>query len=119
MNRQNIAELVNDTWDKSIIPELIKYIKIPNKSPMFDPDWERHGYMSEAVVQIKSWCEQQPINGMTVDVVTLEGRTPVLYIEIPGQGNDCILIYGHLDKQPEMTGWREGLGPWTPVIEDG
>ena len=119
MNRRNIAELVNDIWDKSIIPELIKYIKIPNKSPMFDPDWERHGYMSEAVVQIKSWCEQQPINGMTVDVVTLEGRTPVLYIEIPGQGNDCILIYGHLDKQPEMTGWREGLGPWTPVIKDG
>jgi len=28
-------------------------------------------------------------------------------------------MYGHLDKQPEMTGWRKGLGPWTPVIEDG
>ena len=28
-----------------------------------------------------------------------------------------MLLYGHLDKQPEMTGWREGLGPWTPVLE--
>jgi acetylornithine deacetylase/succinyl-diaminopimelate desuccinylase-like protein len=28
-------------------------------------------------------------------------------------------LYGHLDKQPEFTGWLPGLGPWEPVIRDG
>jgi acetylornithine deacetylase/succinyl-diaminopimelate desuccinylase-like protein len=27
-------------------------------------------------------------------------------------------MYGHMDKQPEFSGWRSNLGPWTPVIED-
>jgi acetylornithine deacetylase/succinyl-diaminopimelate desuccinylase-like protein len=55
---------------------------------------------------------------MTIEVVRLAGRTPLLYIEIAGSNDDdCVLLYGHLDKQPEMTGWREGLGPWTPVRE--
>jgi acetylornithine deacetylase/succinyl-diaminopimelate desuccinylase-like protein len=31
---------------------------------------------------------------------------------------DTVLLYGHLDKQPEMVGWAEGLGPWTPVMKD-
>ena len=30
-----------------------------------------------------------------------------------------VLLYGHLDKQPEMTGWADGLGPWEPVLKDG
>ena len=30
-----------------------------------------------------------------------------------------MLLYGHLDKQPEFTGWLPGLGPWEPVIRDG
>ena len=55
---------------------------------------------------------------MTFEVVKLEGRTPLLFIDIPGDSAECVLLYGHLDKQPEMTGWREGLGPWNPVIED-
>jgi acetylornithine deacetylase/succinyl-diaminopimelate desuccinylase-like protein len=56
---------------------------------------------------------------MTVEIVRLPGRTPVLYFDAPGTGARTVLLYGHLDKQPEMTGWREGLGPWLPVIEDG
>ena len=46
----------------------------------------------------------------------LPGRTPLIYMEIPGDVDATVLLYGHLDKQPEMTGWRDGLGPWEPVI---
>jgi acetylornithine deacetylase/succinyl-diaminopimelate desuccinylase-like protein len=54
---------------------------------------------------------------MQVEVVRLEGRTPLIYIEIPAaDGDDCVLLYGHLDKQPEMTGWDDDLGPWKPVL---
>ena len=27
-------------------------------------------------------------------------------------------MYGHLDKQPEMTGWTESPGPWEPVLKN-
>jgi acetylornithine deacetylase/succinyl-diaminopimelate desuccinylase-like protein len=110
---------IEQTWDESIVPNLIDYIRIPNKSPTFDPDWVEHGYMEEAVELIRVWCAEQPIEGLTVEVVRLEGRTPLIYMEIPGASDHTVLLYGHLDKQPEMTGWRDGLGPWIPVMEDG
>ncbi len=119
MNHEEIYRFVSQRWDESIIPTLEEYIKIPNKSPNFDPDWESHGYMDEAAALAKSWCEQEPIEGMTVEVVKLPGRTPVLFLEIPGNNDDCVLLYGHLDKQPEFTGWDPDLEPWKPVIKDG
>jgi len=106
-------------WDDSIIPELSEYIKIPNKSPIFDPDWESHGYMEQAVAMFERWCGKQPIRGMQIEVVRIEGRTPVLFIEIPGKSDDVVLLYGHYDKQPEFSGWNDDLGPWQPVLRDG
>ena len=105
-------------WDDDIVGQLTEYIRIPNKSPMFDKDWETHGYMDQAVDLMESWCRAQPVPGMTVEVVRLPGRTPLLFLEIPGEGDDTVLLYGHLDKQPEMTGWSSELGPWKPVLKE-
>ena len=109
---------MNTQWDDEIVPQLVDYIRIPNKSPSFDPDWEAHGYMEEAVALIEQWCRAQPIEGLSVEVVRLPGRTPLIYMEIPGSSEQTVLLYGHLDKQPEMTGWRDDLAPWKPVIEN-
>jgi len=117
MDTTTIRKLVDSRWDTSALPELVDYIKIPNKSPLFDPDWEQHGYMEQVVRQFTAWAEKQDIRGMALEVVRLPGRTPLIYMDIPGAGDGTVLLYGHLDKQPEMTGWREGLGPWTPVLE--
>lgn len=119
MDKNKTEKFVNRMWDDSIIPELCDYIRIPNKSPMFDPDWETHGYMDQAVQQFERWSREQPIKGMQVEVVKLEGRTPVLFIDIPGDSEDVVLLYGHYDKQPEFSGWAEDLSPWEPVIRDG
>src|SRR5690606_34601794 len=93
---------------------------IPNKSPMFDAQWVEHGYMDDAIRLMETWARAQPIKGLVVEVVRLEGRTPLIFLEIPASdgrtGDDCVLLYGQLDKQPEMSGWDEGLGPWEPVI---
>jgi acetylornithine deacetylase/succinyl-diaminopimelate desuccinylase-like protein len=105
-------------WDEAIVPALVDYIRIPAKSPHFDHDWARHGHIDAAVKLAADWCRRHALPGMTLEVIRLEGRTPVLFVDVPGsRGN--VLVYGHLDKQPEMVGWREGLGPWTPVIEGG
>ena len=119
MNNKQTADFVNAMWDDSIIPEISEYIKVPNKSPHFDPDWEKHGHMETAVQMLEEWCKTQPIMDMTIDIVRIEGRTPLLFIDIPGQSAEVVLLYGHYDKQPEFSGWDEDLDPWTPVIKDG
>ena len=108
-------------WDRDILPTLIDYIAIPNKSPAFDPDWAAKGHMDRAVDLFEAWAKNKlkSVAGATVDVVRLGARTPVILIEIPGDAEDTVLMYGHLDKQPEMTGWSPGLGPWSPVLRDG
>jgi acetylornithine deacetylase/succinyl-diaminopimelate desuccinylase-like protein len=119
MDSTKTESFVNSMWDDSIIPELSEYIKVPNKSPMFDPDWEANGHMDRAVEMLERWCREQPIKGMQTEVVRLEGRTPILLMEIPGDSDDVVLLYGHYDKQPEFAGWDDDLDPWTPVIKDG
>ncbi|MDZ7842786.1 MAG: M20 family metallopeptidase [Gammaproteobacteria bacterium] len=119
MQADTAQKLIDGLWQDEIVSELTEYIRIPNKSPHFDPDWAEHGYMHDAVRHIESWCRRQPIDGMSVEVVRLEGRTPLIFMEIPGESAETILLYGHLDKQPEMTGWADGLGPWQPVYRDG
>ncbi|EKD70287.1 MAG: hypothetical protein ACD_46C00578G0003 [uncultured bacterium] len=118
MNKQENTSYINNLWDTSIVPTLMDYIRIPNKSPLFDSDWQKHGYMDKAVKLMTHWCQQQAIPDMKLDVVQLEGRTPVIFIEIPGNSDDTILLYGHLDKQPEMEGWDTDLDPWKPVLRN-
>ncbi len=116
-----LREHVERVWDDDIVPALFDYIAIPNVSKAFDPQWDEHGHMRRAVELVRDWCAARPIAGLSVDVHELPGLTPVVVMEIPafggGSDDDTVLLYGHLDKQPEMTGWRDGLGPWTPVLE--
>lgn len=119
MDLERLQSFINRTWDQSILERLSAYVRIPNKSPMFDPQWEAHGYMEAAVKLIADWCRTQPLPGARVDVRRLPGRTPLLLVDVPGELPGCVLLYGHLDKQPEFTGWLPGLGPWEPVLRDG
>lgn len=116
-----IRERCDAVWD-DIVPVLHDYIAIPNVSPDFDAEWREHGYMQQAVDLISAWSSDRPIPGLTVEVVELPERTPMIVMEIPATDptatvDDTVVLYGHLDKQPEMEGWRDDLGPWTPVLE--
>jgi acetylornithine deacetylase/succinyl-diaminopimelate desuccinylase-like protein len=110
---------IDALWDEAVTPTLVDYIRIPNKSPAFDPDWVAHGHMERAVSLLEAWARERlpALPGARLEVVRLAGRTPVILIEVPGVVDDTVLLYGHLDKQPEMHGWSEGLGPWQPVIQ--
>lgn len=115
---------IDRLWDGDIIPTLCDYIRIPNKSPMFDPEWEARGAMMKAVALFANWAETHlaKIPGATVEVIAPGGKTPLIFIEVPGTGPNMgpgtVLLYGHLDKQPESSGWWDGFGPWTPVLKD-
>jgi len=113
---------VSQVWDETIVPQLADYIAIPAKSPMFAPDWEQLGLLDTVVRNAAAWVEDQKVEGLRLEVVRLPGRTPVLFFEIAAtqpQSSQSVLMYGHLDKQPEFSGWRSDLGPWTPTYEDG
>jgi acetylornithine deacetylase/succinyl-diaminopimelate desuccinylase-like protein len=119
MDLEKLRAAIGKTWDESIVERLTAYVRIPNKSPMFDPQWERNGHMAAAVQLMADWCRAQPVPGMRVEVRRLPGKTPLLYVDVPGELPGCVLLYGHLDKQPEFTGWLPGLGPWEPVMREG
>jgi len=119
MDLERLRTSVDEAWDESIVERLIAYVRIPNKSPMFDPEWDSHGHMEAAVQLMADWCRAQPVPGMRVEIRRLPGKTPLLLIDVPGELPGCVLLYGHLDKQPEFTGWLPGLGPWEPVLRDG
>jgi acetylornithine deacetylase/succinyl-diaminopimelate desuccinylase-like protein len=125
MDFGKVTAFMNGIWDEEIIPALADYIRIPNKSPAFDPDWEAHGHMEKAVQMFASWARGKlsAFPGASLEVVRLPKRTPLIFIEIPGEAAGTVLMYGHLDKQPEMLGWNlfegEVGGPWEPVIKDG
>jgi acetylornithine deacetylase/succinyl-diaminopimelate desuccinylase-like protein len=123
IDHDTLLAAISQQWDAQIVPELIEYVRIPAKSPTFDHDWAAHGFLDAAVKQAEAWVTKQAVPGLKFEVVRIGARTPVLYFDIPATGGldnaRTVLLYGHLDKQPEMTGWREGLGPWIPVYEDG
>jgi acetylornithine deacetylase/succinyl-diaminopimelate desuccinylase-like protein len=123
MNLAEIRRFLDRRWDEELIPRLVDYVRVPAKSPSFDASWAAHGHLASVVKDAHAWAAAQRIAGMTLEIVAIEGRTPCLFFDVPatgGLGNvRTVLFYGHLDKQPEMEGWREGLGPWQPVIEDG
>ena len=126
LNTTQALAHVSQAWDGDIVQRLSDYIAIPAKSPMFDADWAAHGYLETVVRNTASWIESQRVPGLTLEVVRLPGRTPVLLFEVDatrsseaGASTQTVLMYGHLDKQPEFSGWRKDLGPWTPKYEDG
>lgn len=119
MNTTQAQQFINQTWDQTIVPTLSKYIEIPCKSPAFDADWQKNGYIQQAMELLVSWCRAQQLSDMQLSVQQLPGRTPLLLIEIPGNIDKTVVLYGHMDKQPEMTGWHDGLHPWKPVLKDG
>jgi acetylornithine deacetylase/succinyl-diaminopimelate desuccinylase-like protein len=127
LNTPQALSQISQAWDDDIVRQLTDYIAIPAKSPMFDPDWAQHGYIDTVVRNAAAWVEAQKVDGLTLEVIRLPGRTPVLFFEVPAStGNtdqavssQTVLMYGHLDKQPEFTGWRSDLGPWSPKYQDG
>jgi acetylornithine deacetylase/succinyl-diaminopimelate desuccinylase-like protein len=123
MNIADIRHFIDRRYDEEIVPRLVDYVRIPAKSPAFDANWTAHGHLARVVKEAEAWAQAQGIAGMTVEIVAIDARTPCIFFDVPathGASNtQTVLFYGHLDKQPEMTGWRADLGPWKPVVEDG
>ena len=121
LRNEELESYINHHWEQSIIPTLCEYIKIPNVAPSFDRKWQANGYIEKAVKLAVDWCLQLGIEGMNLSIERIENRTPLVFMDIAptdSANESTVLLYGHLDKQPEMTGWDEDKGPWKPVIQN-
>ena len=119
MDPQHTSQFVAEAWHDSVVPALCDYIRIPNKSPLFEPDWQTLGHMRQAAEHLQRWVVGCGVRGLTQRIVTLPDRTPTLFCEVAGSAPGTALLYGHYDKQPEFEGWADGLSPWSPVLRDG
>lgn len=115
MQNSDLLSSIDRFWEDKIVPTISEYIEIPAKSPGFDPQWKENGHLHKALHLVEKWIEDQKVPGLKMEVLESGGRTPLLLLEIKGSSDYQVLMYGHLDKQPEMTGWSEGLGPWKAV----
>lgn len=106
-------------WEAEVLPALVRYGEIPSLSPDFDPQWEETGHIARAAELLRAWADARAVDGLEVVVIAPTGRTPVVLADAPptrgAQGT--VLVYGHLDKQPPMGEWRDGLAPFSPVRE--
>ena len=121
LDKDQLIPGVEHYWNQRILPTLQRYIEIPNVSPAFDKDWQANGYIDSAVSLVVDWCKDQAIQGLSLSVERIENRTPLLFMEVAPtdpSDNKTVLLYGHLDKQPAMTGWDDDKDPWKPVIKE-
>jgi acetylornithine deacetylase/succinyl-diaminopimelate desuccinylase-like protein len=123
MDSANVHDTVTALWDGPVLTSLSDLVAIPAVSQEFDPDWANTGHLAAAVEHVRTWIAQRDLPGARLEVLALPGRSPVLVVEVPATaGADAagtVLLYGHLDKQPPVGGWAQGLDPWQPVVRDG
>lgn len=109
-------------WDDSALPVLKEYITIPAVSPNYDRNWEDSGFLLQAARLVKAWCDSLALAGCRIRLVSPQGRTPLILIDVDATSSEyvnTVLFYGHIDKQPESTGWDADKGPWTPMVKNG
>ncbi|MEI8148812.1 MAG: peptidase M20, partial [Actinomycetes bacterium] len=106
-----------ERFESDVLPTLTNYATIPCLSPGFDAQWQEHGFLAAAMSQYAQWAESRRFAHHTVVIQELPGRTPVLVITIDATAptTGTVLLYGHLDKQPPLGEWSDGLGPYQPV----
>lgn len=123
MDHVKVRDAVAGAWSDQVLPSLAGLVEIPALSPAFDSDWERTGHLRAAAEHVRDWIESRDLPGARAEIVQLEGRSPVLLVDLPATSGateeGTLLLYGHLDKQPPFGGWSEGLAPWKAVIRDG
>ncbi len=115
MATSDLLSSIDQYWEEKIVPSLMEYIEIPAKSPAFDSKWQDNGYLEDALQLVERWIDARQVPNLKKEVLRGDNRTPLLLLDLAGDLDYEVLMYGHLDKQPEMTGWDSDLDPWKAV----
>jgi acetylornithine deacetylase/succinyl-diaminopimelate desuccinylase-like protein len=122
MDTNSLKKYIEKQFTLNVLPNLMNFIRIPNLSPLFDPNWNKNGLLLKAANLIVSYAKSLNIKNAEINLLQDSPYTPLIFIDIPAsRQNDerTILFYAHYDKQPYGTGWDEDKSPTNPVIIDG
>jgi acetylornithine deacetylase/succinyl-diaminopimelate desuccinylase-like protein len=123
MDQSRVHNSVAQGWSESALTSLVGLVEIPALSPGFDASWAESGHLHAAVEHVRQWIAARAVPGAQFEVLELPERSPLLVIDVPATSDAAargtVVLYGHLDKQPSVGEWSEGLDPWQPVIRDG
>ena len=122
MDTKSLKKYVEKQFTLNVLPNLMNFIRIPNLSPLFDPNWNTNGLLLKAANLIVSYAKSLNIKNAEINLLQDSPYTPLIFIDIPAsRQNDerTVLFYAHYDKQPYGTGWDEDKSPTNPVIIDG
>ena len=118
MDADTTKAFLDEKFDSTFVPSLKGFIEIDNLTPAFDTEYFTNGKVQEVIEYVRKFATEMEIEGLKFDVLDDGKRAPMVVITYEGKGAPNVMLYGHLDKQPHMEGWREGTGPTTPVIID-
>jgi len=119
LNVDKTKEIMDQHWDSWYVAGLSDFISVPNLTPMVDPDYLTNGLNEKAMKVVDDYINKLDVAGIHKKVFQPAGMTPlIVYIveKSEGASDTQIMFYGHLDKQPWMEGWDEGLHACKPVI---
>ena len=101
-----ISEIIEASWRGETLEALKAFVRLPSKNRVFDPDWEKNGWLVRAVEDAARWGRQRFPKGR-FEMHYRPGLTPVLVVDLPAEGDHTgrpAFFYGHFDKQPETEG---------------
>jgi len=104
-------------FERDALGTLTEFGAIPALSPMFDAEWAESGHIEDAIQLLAAWARSRKLANVDVAIHRLEGLTPMLVVTVDATASEggTVVLYGHLDKQPPLGEWSEGLYPFKPV----
>jgi acetylornithine deacetylase/succinyl-diaminopimelate desuccinylase-like protein len=112
-----VSNLTLEDFEREALPTLTNYASIPCLSPMFDAEWEKTAHINTAASLFVGWSRTRAFHSATTQMHQIPGRTPVITVTVEATAptSSTVVLYGHLDKQPPLGDWSEGLSPYAPV----
>lgn len=112
-----MAQITLADFEREALGTLLEYSTIPCLSPNYDTNWVENGHLERSIQLLAEWARGRKLADFEVEIHRLDGRTPLLCVTVEAtcDAPGTAVLYGHLDKQPPLGEWSDGLSPFSPV----
>ena len=105
MEPKTLHETISKIFNTTTLPNLMNFIRIPNTSPEFDPEWDKNNLLLKASKLIITFIKTLQLKNTEITLLKDENHTPFILTETKSskeKEKNTILFYAHIDKQPNL-----------------